>query len=105
MFKSTFAIAVLGICLFLAVPAYADGHGYRGSYHGGNPHHSAYHHDYAHHGGYAYRVYAPPVYRPRVIYPAPYLVPQPVYGPYGYYAAPGGGFYLQGRNFSLGVGF
>jgi len=92
--------AVLGMFLLFAGPAMADGYGH----HGGYPHHDGYYHGYyGYHGGYAYPVYAPPVYQPQVVYPAPWVVPAPVYG--GYYSIPGPSVYLQGRNFSLGIGF
>ncbi len=98
-------IVALGLFMFGSVPAIADGYG---PHRGGHPNHGNYYHSY--HGGYGYRVYAPPVYRPRVIYPAPYVVAPPIYAApvcpgYGYYAAPGGSFYIQGRNFGFGVGF
>ena len=108
MLKYTVSIAVLGMCLLLAGSAYADGYGpYRGDY----QHQGAYYRGgHGYHGGYDYQVYAPPVYRPRVVYPVPYMVAPPVYQPvyppdFGYYAVPGPSFYLQGRNFSLGIGF
>jgi hypothetical protein len=100
MWKFTVLLAVVGICLFLTGPVFADG-----------PHHGGYHHSGGYyHGGYShhaqpYRVYAPPVvYRPRVY--APYVVvPPPVCERHGYYYGPSSGFYIQGRNFSLGFGY
>jgi hypothetical protein len=105
MLKIKLLVVALGMLMLLAVPAFADGWG---PHHGNYPHHQAYYY-----GGHPH-YYAPPVYRPRVVYPAPYIVTRPlyaapVYGPvypnYGYYGAPGGSLYLQGRNFSIGVGF
>lgn len=111
MLKFTVSAAVLGMFLLFAGPASADGYRSHGPSHGGYQYHgSSYHGDHGYYGGYSHRVYAPPVYRPRVIYPAPYVVPQPlfaqpVYPGYGCYHAPGNSLYLQGRNFSLGFGF
>jgi hypothetical protein len=107
MWKFAVSFVVVAVVLFVAGSAFADGHG---PYHGGYPHHGGYYH-----GGYAYHhVYAPPVHRPRVVYPAPYVVAQPIFPPpvyapaypgCGYHTAPGGSLYIQGRNFGFGIGF
>jgi hypothetical protein len=104
MLKFKLLLVALGLCLFLGVPVFADGHGP----HHGYPYHGGYYQGY--HGGYAHHYYPPPYYRPRVVYSAPYVVPppvyvQPVYPGYGYYSTPGGSLYIQGRNFGLGIGF
>jgi hypothetical protein len=101
MLKIKLLVVLLGMVLFMAIPAFADGHG---PYYGGHSYHGAYYGGHGHHG------YAPQVYRPRVVYPAPYVVyPRPVYRPacpvYDYYGTPSSSFYIQGRNFSFGVGF
>jgi hypothetical protein len=105
MWKFSVSAAVLGIMLFMVSPVMAGGPHHGGYYGGGHGNHG-------YHGGYGQHVYYPPVYRPRYVYPAPYVVPQPIFPqvyqpvyPYGYYTPPGGSFYLQGRNFSFGVGF
>src|SRR5664279_3768532 len=103
MLKFTVLVAVLGMFLLLAGPAFADGYG---PHHGGYQHQQAnYHGGHGYHGGYGYQVYAPPVYRPRIVYPAPWVVAPPVCPDYGYYSVPGPSVYFQGRNFSLGIGF
>ncbi|MCC6126525.1 MAG: hypothetical protein IT426_16315 [Pirellulales bacterium] len=112
MLKFTVSVVALSLILLLAGPAFADGYG---SHRGGPPHGAYYHGGHGYHGGYGYGGYAPSVYRPRVVYsPVPYVYPRPVivapvyrpvYPGYGCYGAPGGSLYLQGRNFSFGVGF
>jgi hypothetical protein len=103
MLKMKLLVAALGTFLFLTASAFADG---------------PYHHSGGYnHGGYA-RMHCPPppppihhYYRPPVVYARPYVVERPLYvrpayPVYNYYyPASGGSFYLQGRNFSIGVGF
>lgn len=107
MFKFAVGTAVLGLFLVLAGPTFADGYGRPDPHHGGA---------YYHHGGYIppVRVYDP-FYPPARHhgYGGPYMaarpvyVPAPVYRPcpHYYYSEPGGGLYIQGRNFGIGVGF
>lgn len=79
---------------------YGHGHGHYGA-----PGHYDYHRghiDY-HVGGHRYPVYAAPR-----VYTRYYGPPSPFYGRTYYgrsYYGGGGGLYLNGRNFSLGVGF
>jgi hypothetical protein len=101
MLKHIVGIVVLGLVLLFAGSAFAGGY-----------HHDPYHRSYYGHGGPSYHhgyygrpvvvapyavgrpIYAPPVYRP-----------YPCHGYRGYYAEPSGGIYIQGRNFSLGIGY
>jgi hypothetical protein len=103
MWKFICCLAVVGICLFFTNSLFADGPHHGGHY--GGYHHSGYYHGYSH-PVHPYRVYSPPViYRPRVY--SPYVVvPPPIceYPSY-YYNTPSPGFYIQGRNFSLGFGY
>jgi hypothetical protein len=101
MLKMKLLVAVLGTFLFLTASAFA-----RSPYYGPYNQRAGYYH-----GGYARMYSPPPRYYPRVVYPRPYVVSRPVYARPAYpvynyyYPASGGSFYLQGRNFSFGVGY
>ena len=58
-----------------------------------------------HHGYYGRPVVVAPYVVGRPIYAPPVYRPYPCHGYRGYYAEPSGGIYIQGRNFSLGIGY
>lgn len=84
---------------------HGHGHGHvQHFYHGGVPGHYDYHRGHVdyHHGNHVHHLYGAPRVYSRVYSPSPF------YGGSYYrstYYGGGGGFYLNGRNFSVGVGF